>query len=97
MNKQLSEEPNQTEAEKVLEKYFPNPDDLVNGRVKSVIVKAMEEYGSLARKYFNMIVINYKGYTIKYDPTLNAYICSLDHSLHDTVISAFAWIDYITK
>ena len=52
-------EPNQTEApketiealaEKVLEKYFPNPDDLVNGRVKSVIVKAMEEYASLARK-----------------------------------------------
>ena len=36
-------EPNQTEAEKVLEKYFPNPDDLVNGRVKNVIIKAMEE------------------------------------------------------
>ena len=43
-------EPNQTEAEKVIEKYFPNPDDLVNGRVKGVIVKAMEEYASLARK-----------------------------------------------
>jgi len=44
-----------------------------------------------------MKVIKYKGYTIKYDPTLNAYICSLDHSLHDTVIAAFRWIDYITK
>ena len=43
-------EPNQTEVEKVLEKYFPNPDDLVNGRVKNVIIKAMEEYASLARK-----------------------------------------------
>ena len=43
-------EPNQTEAEKVLEKYFPNPDDLVNGRVKNVIIKAMEEYATLARK-----------------------------------------------
>ena len=43
-------EPNQTEAEKVLEKYFPNPDDLVNGRVKNVIIKAMEEYASLTRK-----------------------------------------------
>ena len=41
---------NTTEAEKVLEKYFPNPDDLVNGRVKSVIVKAMEEYASLSIK-----------------------------------------------
>ena len=41
---------NTTEAEKVLEKYFPNPDDLVNGRVKSVIVKAMEQYASLSRK-----------------------------------------------
>ena len=41
---------NTTEAEKVLEKYFPNPDDLVNGRVKNVIIKAMEEYATLARK-----------------------------------------------
>ena len=39
-----------TESEKVLEKYFPNPDDLVNGRVKNVIIKAMEEYASLSRK-----------------------------------------------
>lgn len=44
-----------------------------------------------------MKVIKYKGYTIKYDPTFNAYICSLDHTLHDTVIAAFRWIDYITK
>ena len=50
MSKQPNVEPNQTEAEKVLEKYFPNPDDLVNGRVKNVIIKAMEEYASLARK-----------------------------------------------
>jgi hypothetical protein len=58
-NKDKPTEPNQTEApketiealpEKVLEKYFPNPDDLVNGRVKNVIIKAMEEYASLARK-----------------------------------------------
>ena len=39
-----------TESEKVLEKYFPNPDDLVNGKVKNVIIKAMEEYASLSRK-----------------------------------------------
>ena len=44
-----------------------------------------------------MKVIKYKGYTIKYDPTINAYICSLDYSQHDTVIAAFRWIDYITK
>ena len=37
-------------SEKVLEKYFPNPDDLVNGRVKNVIIKAMEEHASLAKK-----------------------------------------------
>ena len=39
-----------TESEKVLEKYFPNPDDLVNGKVKNVIIKAMEEYASLSIK-----------------------------------------------
>lgn len=31
-------------AEQVLRKYFPSPDDLVDGRVANVIIKAMEEY-----------------------------------------------------
>jgi len=41
--------------------------------------------------------IKYKGYAIKYDSYKRMYICSIDNSAHDTVISCFRWIDYLTK
>lgn len=31
-------------AKHVLRKHFPQPDDLIGGRVEDIIIKAMEEY-----------------------------------------------------
>ena len=41
--------------------------------------------------------ILYKGYSIFYDGFYNAYLCSIDNSKHDKVITAMRWIDYLTK
>jgi len=38
-------------AKEILENYFPNPDDLVDGKVKNVIISAMQKYGQQFKKW----------------------------------------------
>lgn len=46
-------------AEQILEKYFPAPDDLVDGKIKGVIVKAMEEYAKQSWEPFEKEPVNF--------------------------------------